>query len=471
MWKRSHTHHPPSSVPGRVEVNGRERRITPGPCHRSNTFLPRSRRTIAVGAIAALVLGLTAACGDDDDPTKSADQESLGEGESLTITTFGEFGYDELIEEWNAENPDVQVEQTKVSLWDDWKNELNTLLQAGSGSPTSSRSRATSCPRSSPHPTVGSTCRRTRSRAAGWSSSRTPRRPTDGALLGYATDAGPEAICYRADLFEDAGLPSDRAEVAALMTTWEDYFALGEQFVAELRRLLVRRERVGRPGDAQPGRVPLRGGGQHRQPRQRGPGHGLRDRVPATPRALAAGPPVERRLDGQLQRRQARHGPCPGWMRSNIRDNTGDPAPKGVVWDIADVFPGGGGNWGGSYLSIPKTSTHQDRGARVHHLDHRSGAAGPDLRAVPATSRRRSRPSPTRSSLDATDPYFNEAPAGEIFSNRAARDHRAALPRSALLRHPRKVPGRDQPGRPGHRPGRVVGHLHPGGRVAPVIPG
>ena len=101
----------------------------------SNTFLPRSRRTIAAGAISTLVLLLAAACGDDDDPTKSADQESLGEGEALTITTFGEFGYDALIEEWNAANPDIQVEQTKVSLWDDWKNELNTNLQAGSGLP------------------------------------------------------------------------------------------------------------------------------------------------------------------------------------------------------------------------------------------------------------------------------------------------------------------------------------------------
>ena len=93
------------------------------------------RGRLALGAITALVLGLMAACGDDSDPTKSADQDDLAEGESLTITTFGEFGYDELIEQWNEENPDVQVEQTKVSLWDDWKNELNTLLQANEGLP------------------------------------------------------------------------------------------------------------------------------------------------------------------------------------------------------------------------------------------------------------------------------------------------------------------------------------------------
>src|SRR3546814_13712475 len=94
-----------------------------------------TRRSSDLGAAAGvLVLGL-AACGNNSDPTESAEQEELGEGETLTITTFGEFGYDALIEQWNEENPDVQVEQTKVSLWDDWTNELNTKLQAGEGPP------------------------------------------------------------------------------------------------------------------------------------------------------------------------------------------------------------------------------------------------------------------------------------------------------------------------------------------------
>ena len=53
-------------------------------------------------------------------------------------------------------------------------------------------------------------------------------------MIGYGTDIGPEGICYRADLFEKAGLPTDRAEVAGLMGTWDDYFALGEEFVAKV---------------------------------------------------------------------------------------------------------------------------------------------------------------------------------------------------------------------------------------------
>ena len=54
----------------------------------------------------------------------------------------------------------------------------------------------------------------------------------DGQMIGYGTDAGPEGICYRSDLFKKAGLPTDRDEVAALMGTWDDYFATGEEFVS-----------------------------------------------------------------------------------------------------------------------------------------------------------------------------------------------------------------------------------------------
>ena len=135
MWKRSHTAFTPDRpIPTFREDYGQESPCASPPPGRA-AGQPVTGGRLAVGAITALVLGLTAACGDDSDPTKSADQEELGEGESLTITTFGEFGYDELIEEWNEENPDLQVEQTKVSLWDDWKNELNTLLQANEGLP------------------------------------------------------------------------------------------------------------------------------------------------------------------------------------------------------------------------------------------------------------------------------------------------------------------------------------------------
>ena len=47
---------------------------------------------------------------------------------------------------------------------------------------------------------------------------------------------------------------------------------------------------------------------------------------------------------------------CPGWMLGVIEGNA-----DGVEgWDIANVFPGGGGNWGGSYLTVPAQGDHPE---------------------------------------------------------------------------------------------------------------
>ena len=56
----------------------------------------------------------------------------------------------------------------------------------------------------------------------------------DGKMMGFPMDTGPTALFYRTDLFEQAGLPSEPAEVAAQMSTWEDYFAAGQQLAAAL---------------------------------------------------------------------------------------------------------------------------------------------------------------------------------------------------------------------------------------------
>ena len=60
---------------------------------------PTTRRGAALGCAAALVAGVTAACGGESE----ASQSELGQDDVLTITTFSDFGYDQLIEEWNAD--------------------------------------------------------------------------------------------------------------------------------------------------------------------------------------------------------------------------------------------------------------------------------------------------------------------------------------------------------------------------------
>ena len=381
---------------------------------------PSRHRHLAVGAVTALVLGLTAACGGGgDDPIKSAEQEELGEGEALTITTFGEFGYAELIAEWNDEHPELQVEETKVSLWDDWKNELNTLLQANEGLPDVVAIEGDFMPAivAAPDRWVDLCSEEVEGR---WLEFKSDAATTDdGQLLGYPTDAGPEAICYRADLFEEAGLPTDRAEVADLMTTWEDYYALGEEFTANsdakwydasgsvaqamLNQVEYPFEQADNTVDVENDEL-----------------RAVYDTVTGNAATLSTG--VSQWSDdwtAGFQKDGFATIPCPGWMRSNIRDNTGDPAPDGVVWDVADVFPGGGGNWGGSYLAVPKSSPHQEEAKEFAawitapeqqiRIFEQYGNFPSQVAALedPAL-------------LDSVDPYFNDAPVGEIFSNRAS---------------------------------------------------
>ncbi|MBP2478889.1 cellobiose transport system substrate-binding protein [Crossiella equi] len=51
----------------------------------------------------------------------------------------------------------------------------------------------------------------------------------DGRQLGFPIDIGPSALYYRADLFAEAGLPSEPDEVAEAVATWDAYFATAER--------------------------------------------------------------------------------------------------------------------------------------------------------------------------------------------------------------------------------------------------
>ena len=51
----------------------------------------------------------------------------------------------------------------------------------------------------------------------------------DGKLIGIPTDIGPSALFYRQDVLAKAGLPSEPAAVADATSTWDKYFAFGKQ--------------------------------------------------------------------------------------------------------------------------------------------------------------------------------------------------------------------------------------------------
>jgi len=105
---------------------------------------------------------------------------------------------------------------------------------------------------------------------------------------------------------------------------------------------------------------------------------------------------------------------CPGWMMGVVEGNS-----EGVEgWDIANVFPGGGGNWGGSFLTVPSAGAYT---AEAKELAAWLTAPEQQTRAFTTAGA-------FPSQLDAqgskavqtyTNPFFNNAPVGKIFTARA----------------------------------------------------
>ena len=379
--------------------------LRPGSRPRSRS---RIRTGLVLGALGALLLGVTTACGDDSD---GGDDGAV----TLTVATFNEFGYEELIEEWNSTHDDIKIEQVKVGTWDDAKANLYTKLAAGSGL-------------SDIEAIEGDAIAAVLAESDAFADLTDPALDgrwlefvvekgtnADGELIGYGTDVGPEGICYRADLFEQAGLPTDRAEVAALMGTWDDYFATGEEFVAAvpdtawydssegLSQAML--NQVENPFEADDNTI------QTDNPELKA----VWDAVTGNAETLST------RMSqwgddwtASFQNNGFATMACPGWMLGVIEGNA-----EGVEgWDIADVFPGGGGNWGGSYLTVPAQGDNIEEAKEVaawltapEQQVKAFEAKGPFPSQVEALSM----PAIT----DAVNPFFNDAAIGAIYANRA----------------------------------------------------
>jgi cellobiose transport system substrate-binding protein len=105
---------------------------------------------------------------------------------------------------------------------------------------------------------------------------------------------------------------------------------------------------------------------------------------------------------------------CPSWMLGIIEGN----APEVTGWDVANVFPNGGGNWGGSYLTVPAQGSHPKE---AQELAAWLTSPETQLKSFVKTGNFPSQVEIQDSEelTSVTRPYFNNAPTGQIFSDRA----------------------------------------------------
>ena len=390
---------------------------------RSTRPASRSRRTAAATAgIATLALALTA-CGG------AAEGSDEGSGEdgpiTLKVATFNDFGYtDEMLAEYTKEHPNVTVEHVKAATTDDARSNMTTKLAAGGeGLADIEAIEVDWLPELMQYPDLFTDLADPEldGRWMDWKVQQATT--TDGKVIGYGTDIGPEAICYRSDLFKEAGLPTDRDEVAELLggedATWEDYFAAGRKFVKKSDAAWY---------DSAAGTF-----------------QGMVNQLPAAfedpesgePKDLAENTEVKdiyeeitASVDDDLSAGLEQWGGdwdagfqedafatmlCPAWMTGPIEQNSG-----GIEgWDVADVVPGGGGNWGGSFLTVPasgkNTEAAKELAAWLTAPEQQTKAfesAGTFPSQIEAQE--------SEAVQGFTNEFFAEAPVGEIFSARAA---------------------------------------------------
>ncbi len=370
-------------------------------------------RKVAIAAplLAAALLVSATGCGSD-----TANQPA---GKTkITIATFGDFGYTELYKEYQALHPNIEIVERITKTEDHHKN-LVTHLATNTGASDIEAIEEGWIGQFTAQPAKfynlmdygGANVK------AQWPEWKWKiGSAANGTVIGFGTDVGGLAMCYRKDLFEAAGLPGERGAVSALWPTWEKYLETGQKFMAKkpagtngffdgtqvIYRSILGQQSTGiYDGD----KVIV----------ETSPG--VKKAWDQTILALNMG--LSAKVEAWTQDWNAGFAKgtfatiaCPSWMMAIIQEQAKDHAGK---WDVADI-PGGGGNWGGSYLSLPKQGKNVKEAAALA-----TWLTSPEQQAKVFRSKGNF---PSTISLykdpvitDFKSAFFNNAPLGKIFSD------------------------------------------------------
>jgi cellobiose transport system substrate-binding protein len=375
----------------------------------------RLARLGVAGLAAAAMLSATAACGSGDEPNAG------GKPAKLVVDTFGEFGYDELVKQYEKDTG-IKVELRKTAQLRDYRPKLVRALATGKGAADVVALEEGILNEFKINP-------------ANWvdlaplvadhSKDYLPwkyelGKAPDGRLMGLPTDVGSLAVCYRRDLFKAAGLPTDRDQVSALWPTWDKFIAAGREYRAAAGKGML--DSVTTAASA----VMFQEGGDLFYAKD--------DTIVADSSASVkkAWDTALAIVDAGITAKTTTWSPewsagfkqgtfaatfCPSWMLGIVKENSG--AGNSGQWDVAAV-PGGGGNWGGSWLSVPQQSKYHDAAAKLAEFLTSASSQ------VAAFKLKGPLPTNVTALEDAsfqsyTDPYFNGAPTGKIFGESVAK--------------------------------------------------
>ena len=245
------------------------------------------------------------------------------------------------------------------------------------------------------------------------------------AVIGIPTDVGGLEVAYRWDLFKKAGLPYQRDAVSKAWSTWPKFIEFGKKYVAKLTAA-QRKANVGFIDNIGTIYPAIMNQGTEKYYRNNGTDQGQL--------VYKTNKQVKTAFDTTVAASTAKIGTrigqfssdwnvgmskgtfaamlAPAWMMDYIKGQA--PATKGK-WDIADI-PGGGGNMGGSQLTIPKGSKNQQE---AWNFISWYLAPAQQLKVFQMYGLFPSTPS-LYSNADLVgfkDPFFNNAPVGKIYAD------------------------------------------------------
>jgi cellobiose transport system substrate-binding protein len=344
---------------------------------------------------------------------------------TLTVTTFGTMGLDSLYQKYMDENENVTIKATNLEDGGSGRDDLFNKMGAGGAGLTDVVAVEEGW--------LGAVSEVAEDffedlRDYGIEDSKDAWLPwkyaqgttTSGYVFGAGLDIGPQGLCYRGDLFEAAGLPSDREEVAELFggadATWDRFFEVAGEYVAA----------SGKPFYHNPSFFWNSFVNQQAEGYYKSDGvtlnvegnDALKSQLGKIVESVKAGHSAG--LPGWGVAEQAKNDEfavymCPSWMLGVVSGYY-DAGTTGTGWDFADVLPGGSANWGGAFLGVASNSKHKEEAAKLalwlaqpEQQAATFEAAGP----FPSTYEGQ------KIAAEVTNPFFNDAPTGQILASRA----------------------------------------------------
>src|SRR5690625_1697022 len=343
---------------------------------------------------------------------------SDGDAVELSFWVFGNAGYDVLADEYMEENPNVKININEGEM-EDMLDNLFTSVSAGSGAPDIAMIEISRIAKF-----LDAEDRFYNLNDYGaqdlandfldwkWAQAQN----VDGSFqIGLPTDIGPTTMFYRTDVMEEAGFPTDPEELAAEISTWDEYYEAAKKI----------KEATGKPITDSP---ELMFNAVRDQLDQQYFNEDdeliIEETVKETYNLTTK--MLQEDLVGKNELWTPEWGSAmadgsyatligaPAWMIANVKENAPDSSGK---WSLTTI-PEGAGNWGGSFLAIPKESDHPEEAFAFI-----SWLTSPEIQLKSFTNNGLFPSTPwvydDEEFLATTDEYFSGEPTAQIFAEAA----------------------------------------------------